>query len=212
VFIAEGLVIGVVAGSLGYFLSLASYRLIVMLLPFGVKQKVEAIWSILVLGLSISAAVLGSALPATKASIIATPSLLKKWKIKLEEKPKKAGQPWLLGLPIQLREEDLGGFFEFVEQKLQQRLSSSIEYVDNLKVYKKEPRLSFSYINTVTKNIATENELFPVKTLLPNRYSLRLASETRRGSITRLDEADVWETANFIRHLVLQYSATSEKE
>jgi hypothetical protein len=212
VFVAEALVIGVVAGSLGYFLGLTSYRLMALLLPLGVKQKVEPVWGILVLSLSIAAAVLGSALPATKASIIVTPSLLKRWKIKLEEKPKTAGEPWLLKLPIQILEEDLGGFFEFVEKKLRQRLSPSIVYVDNLKVSEKELRLSFSYIDNEKRNIATENELFPVKTLLPNRYSVMLMSKTRRGTTTPIDDADVWQTANFIRNLILQYSAISRLE
>ena len=173
------------------------------------KQKVEAIWGILAISLSIAAAVLGSAIPATKASLIATPSLLRKWRIKVEEKPRGKGEPWLLKMPIRARMADLENFFGFMEKQLHSYALYPYRWVYNLKVSKAaEPTatcLSFAYVRGDEK-IATENELFLVKALLPNRYAVTLSSKTRRGTITLRDEADVRQTADFVRRLILQYS------
>jgi len=207
VFVAEALVIGVVAGSLGYFLGLTSYRLMALFFPLGVKQKVEAIWGILALCFSIGAAVLGTAIPALKASITATPSLIRRWKIRLEEKPKTAGEPWVLGLPIQIPGEELERFFGFVERRLREYAAYPYSWIDNLKVSGRgaATRLTFTYTYTMERGIVTENELFPVESP-PDRYAVKLASRTRRGSTASIDEADIRQTANFIRQLILQYS------
>ena len=204
VFVAEALVIGIVAGSLGYILGLTSYRFMAVFMPFGVKQKVEPIWGILALSLSVAAAVLGSALPATKASIIVTPSLLKRWKI--EEKPETAQEPWLLNLPLRIRGQDLGAFFTFMEKRLQRSTSREFGGIENLQISGEGAaiRLSFTYIST-EKKVVTDNELFLVKGRLPNRYIIRLAIKARLGALTVL-EAKVRETAGFIRRLILQYS------
>ena len=206
VFVAEALLMGVVAGSLGYFLGLASYRFLIVSVPFGVRQKVEAFWGILVLCLSMAAAVLGSALPAAKASAIATPSLIRKFVIRWEERPRTSREPWLLKIPILIREENLEEFFGFMEKRLQQA-SYPHRQIEDLRVPMRgaATRLSFTYINS-EEGFVTENELFPVETHLPNRYTIKMASKTRRGSITAQDEAEVRRTASFIRHLILLYS------
>ncbi len=211
VFVAEALVIGIVAGSLGYVLGLASYRLMVVFpATVGVKQKVEATWGILTLCFSIGAAVLGTAIPSLKASIIATPSLLRKWRIKVEEKPRGKGEPWVLSTPIQLREEETEGFFGFMRRSLREYAAYPYSWIENLKVSGRgaATRLSFTYTYKVERSIVTENELFPVKSP-PDRYAVKLTSRTRRGTIEAIDEADVWQTADFIRQLILQYSAIS---
>ncbi|MEM2936361.1 MAG: hypothetical protein QW231_04195, partial [Candidatus Bathyarchaeia archaeon] len=69
-------------------------------------------------------------------------------------------------------------------------------------------RLTFTYTYTVERSTVTENELFPVESH-PKRYAIKLASKILRGTIKAIDEADVWQTADFIRSLILQYSAIS---
>ncbi|MEM2935924.1 MAG: hypothetical protein QW231_01960 [Candidatus Bathyarchaeia archaeon] len=57
--------------------------------------------------------------------------------------------------------------------------------------------------------VSKADELFLVKDLLPNRYTVTMSSKTRKGTITSRDEADVRQAASFIRSLILQY--TSER-
>jgi hypothetical protein len=206
IFVAEALVISVVAVTLGYLLGLTSYRFMAIFMPFGVKQKGEPSWGILALSLSVAATVLGSAIPAAKASIIVTPSLVKRWKI--EEKPKAPQEPWLLNLPFQIQKEESGTFLGFMEKRLRQSTSLEFGGVDNLKVSGEgaSTRLLFVYINN-TRNIITDNELCLVRGRLPNRYIIRLATKTRLGRDMTMAETRVWETASFIRRLLLQYTA-----
>ncbi|MFQ6095838.1 MAG: FtsX-like permease family protein, partial [Candidatus Bathyarchaeia archaeon] len=214
VFVAEALTLSVVAGSLGYLLGLISYRFFaVFAVFFEVKQKVEAFWGVLALSFSIVAAVLGAALPATKASIIATPSLLRKWKIRIEERPRNAKEPWVLKIPLRIRGEDLGKFFSFMEKRLEGYTSNLVERIENLKVSREgeaEPRLSFAYIFT-EMGVVTDNELIPVKSDTPNLYTFKLTMQSRMYRMgfysgKARDEAHIRRTAAFVRRLILQYS------
>jgi len=213
VFVAESVVIGVVAGSLGYLFGLISYRFMTFLpVSLVLKQKVEVGWSILTVCLSIAAAVIGSALPATKASIIVTPSLLRRWKIKIEEKPRVAGEAWVIKMPIQIKEENLEKFFGFMKNVLQTYTHYHMfDTVDNLETIRKEEvgptaiRLSFTY-SCSEEGIVTNNDLFSEKSSVASWYDIKLASKTPQGTLTGRDEASVRRTASFIRRLVLQYS------
>jgi len=218
VFVAEALTLSVVAGSLGYLLGLISYRFFaVFAVSVEVKQKVEAFWGLLALSFSIVAAVLGTALPATKASIVATPSLLRKWKIRIEEKPRNAREPWVLEIPLRIRREDLGKFFSFLEKRLEGYTLNVVERVENLRISregKAEPRLSFTYIYT-EEGLVTDNELMPVKSDISNQYAFKLTVQSRiykMGSYSGKahDEAHIRRTAAFIRHLILGYSYRPE--
>jgi len=208
-FVAEALTIGVVAGSLGYFLGIINYRFMALLpFPPAVKQKVDAIWGILALCLSIIAAALGSALPARRASTIVTPSLLRKWKI--EEKSRGLGEPWVLRMPIRVRRENLEEFFLFMGTRLQTYAKGLSGGVESLRIFREgefkpvAKSLSFTYVN-YDYGVNTENELTSIKSLLPHWYNIKLTSIARRGSPGER-ELYVWLTANFVRRLILQYS------
>ncbi len=214
-FVAEAIVIGVVAGSLGYLLGLFGYRFLALFsISLAVKQKIEAFWAVLALGFSIAATVLGSIIPAIKASIIATPSLLRKWKITVEEKPRTAKEPWVLKIPLGLRKEELKNFFDFMEKRLEKYASGLVEEVVDLKISEteKEPRLSFTYVFT-EKRTVTDNELIPVKIPRSDHYTIKLVSQPRmskQGVYAEMlnDEAQIRQTASFIRRLTLEYSAS----
>ena len=212
-FVAEALVIGVIAGSLGYLLGLTSYRFMT-LLPISplLKQKVEVGWGILALGLSIAAAVLGSALPATRASIIVTPSLIRKRKYRVGEEAQIKGDAWITDMPIQIHEEDLGRFFGFMESLLREYTSYHIiEGVANLKVSREvevrpeSVRLSFVYYRS-EEGLVTENQLLPEKSRIPNLFNIKLCSRTPQGTMRTRSEHAVKQTVSFIHRLLLQYS------
>jgi hypothetical protein len=216
VFVAEALVMGIVAGSLGYVLGLMGYHLMFVLgIPLGVKEKVEAIWGILALCFSITAGVIGSALPAYRASIITTPSLLRKFDITSEEKPRTPTEPWRINMPIRIQREDLQDFFSFMDKHLQGYSSYSLERVEDVKVLRGKAddpltsNISFTYVYT-ENNTITSNHLYPIEDSIPNRYSIQLVSKTRLG--TGLDEADAHRTAKFIRRLIFQYDYEHRNE
>ena len=220
VFIAEALVIGVATGSLGYLLGLVSYRFMVVFpTHLVVKQKVEAFWGVLALCFSIEAAVLGTVKPALKSSLIATPSLVKRWKIKIEERPWTVEEPWRLRMPIRLHENEVERFFAFMERRLREYAAPPHSLISDIKVFRDAGggiRLSFTYYNTVESIVVTDNVLSAVRRPRSNRYYLGpeiyrvyLASRTRRGTIKPIDEADVRQTASFIRDLILQYDVLS---
>jgi len=209
-FLAEALTIGIVAGSLGYILGITSYRFLT-LLPFSppVKHKVEAIWGILALCSSITAAALGSALPALKTSTIVTPSLERKWKI--EEKPKGYDEPWVIRMPIRVRRENLDEFFTFIGDHIRWFKGLGwFEAIKDIRVIREgefKPLaigLSFAYID-YEYGVNTENELISTKSLVPHWYMIKLTSIARRGSMHQR-ELYVWITASFIRRLILLYT------
>jgi len=207
VFVAEALTLGLLAGSLGYLLGLVSYRPMSMLsAAVEVRPKVEASWGIVVLCFSIAATLIGFALPAGKASVIATPSLIRRWKLRMEERPKKKEEPWLFHMPIQIRGEDLERFFGFMEDRL--RGYVTYRQVDGLKVSGRGAATHLSFTHTFTYGMdragVTENELLSVETL-PNRYGIQLASRTPRGLPEELEKAYVRETAALIRQFILRY-------
>lgn len=218
VFIAEALVMGILAGSLGYVLGLMGYRIIaVYSVSLLVKQKVEAVWGILALCFSIAAGALGSALPSWKASLITTPSLLRKFAITSEEKPQTPSEPWRLNMPMKIQRKDLPGFFDFMQEQFQRYISYSMETVENLKMFRPGAdgpsmfRLGFTYKYT-DKNVVTENKLYALESGLPNWYDIQLESITRHsiheGRSTR-DEWDIHKTAEFIRHIILLYTSSN---
>jgi len=212
-FVAEAIVIGVVAGSLGYLLGLFGYRFLALFsISLAVKQKIEAFWAVFALGFSIAATVLGSMIPDIKASVVATPSLLRKWKITVEERPRTAREPWVLKIPLGLRREELKNFFNFMEKRLEKYASGLVEEVADLTVSEKEaePRLSFTYVFR-EERIVTDNELIPVKIPNSDHYTIKLVSQPRmskQGVYAGMlyDEAQIRRTASFIRRLILEYS------
>lgn len=216
VFLAEALTIGIVAGSLGYLLGMASYRLIVFL-PSSliVKYKIETVWGILALSLSIGAAVLGTVVPARRAAITTTPSLVTEFEISVEEKPQKEGEAWTLSIPVRLNVEDLHDFFDFTETRLRSYESGVTEMIDNMERFREEGkplanRLSFRYV--YANRIYTTNSLFPSRSHEAELYTIKLMSRVKREFTTfiplqkKSEERSIRQTATFIRRIALAYT------
>lgn len=211
IFVAEALSLGFIAGSLGYLSGLISYRPIAFFsATLEVKPKVEALWGIYVVCFSILASVVSAAVPAAKASVIATSSLLRRWRISAEERPEIAGGAWPFLMPIQIRWQDLRAFFTYVEERLRAYSAYTTHtMIQDLKVSGEmaATRIRFTHLFTygTGRTGSTENELYAVAGTR-DRYGVRLSSKTATGYTERLDEACVRETATFIRQLVLKYS------
>jgi len=223
IFLAESLMVGIVAGTLGYLLSMTSYRLFVLLAsPLVVKYKIEAGWGILTFCLAIAATSLGAIIPARKASTVTTPSLLKEFQLTVEDKPRKKGEYWTLSIPIRFREEEVPGFFSFMEKRLRIFESTVVEQITNLERSRERDRplgnrLSFRYI--YANRLYTMNHLVPAVCPEPNWYTVRLMSMVQSGPATvaafrdlKSEEMSIRQVAAFIRQLTLAYTIARQED
>ncbi len=211
IFAFEALVIAFVAGSLGYLLGLTSYVFLGLFpSPPILRYKVEAFWSILALCFSISAAVFGSILPASKASIMATPSLLRRFIITSRERSREGA--WTLDVPVRIKAREIREFFDFIEGRLKV-YNDPIRYeerVDDIvrerQIYgQTQERMHFVYKFSGSK-VMTENELFAVRDAASDEFLIKLASTSLLPWTTITKEASARQTASFVRRLTLEYT------
>lgn len=211
IFACEALIMAFVAGSLGYVLGMTSCVFIYLLpSPPILRYKVEAFWSILALCFSISASVLGSIIPASKASIMATPSLLRRFIVTSREKAREGA--WTLDIPVKIKERDIREFFDFVEERLKV-YNDPIRYeerVDNIIRQKEiygpaQERVHFIYKYSGNK-IITENELYSIRDATSDEYSIKLASKSLLPWTIIGKEASARQTASFVRRITLEYT------
>ncbi len=112
VFLVEAAIWGFVGGGLGHLIGLTLYRLLSLLgIPLSVYQKVSALWCLASLALSSSVALVGAAV-ALKASVVFTPSLMRRWRPRGEE------ETWVIPIPIRLRPGEESEFVDYVASRL----------------------------------------------------------------------------------------------
>ena len=212
IFVAESLIIGVTAGTVGYILGINSYRLMALFpFPLEVRQKVEPIWGILALCLSISASILGSLIPAAKASMIATPSLIRRWRMErfTWRRPRASGEPLVIEIPLEVHGKDVIDFFLYMKERLQNyaQPEASHEWFEGVYITGHEPPEITLYFDHrwSQHRVHTLNRLVPVKSG-PHHYTFRLISRTMLGAAVGGHEQQIRKTVNVIRRLVLHYS------
>ncbi len=158
IFMAEGIILGLTAGGIGYVLGLGSYR-IMSLLPFQaeVTQKVSIEWSFLAVSFSILTAVLGTVIPAWRASILTTPSLTRRWN--LSETVEKTDKYWKINLPIHVSDREVDSFSKYLFTELQTFETMIYRRLDNLRYEEKmkedritERRISFTFVGCPDEN------------------------------------------------------------
>jgi len=213
-FMAEATVLGFVGGGLGYLFGISGYRAATV--PFlgalQVREKVSAEWGILALLLSITAAVLASAIPAIKASTIVTPSLLRKWRLEPDESPRKEGQPWTVDLPIKLRPREVDAFVSFIQKKLQSFTESSIEHIEELKRKDTDTeegplkRLSFKHFYQ-SKSFGTNNELIVSRSVEKYYFDAKLVSLPVSGGV----KESVHKVVTYLRKLIFEWNTMTFK-
>lgn len=208
VFICEALIIAIIAGGLGYILSLINYYMLFVLAQqtLIMKYKAEAFWAIFAIAFSIISSVFGSLIPALRAPLKITPSLLRRFTLSYE---KGEGDSWVIEIPVKITYNELKDFFPFMERRMRDLSgpASFEEKVNNIRVEGDitEPqtlRLLFSYTyDPIHAN--TENKLFAEKR--GDIYVIKLSSR----AISPWKRESIWQTASFVRRLSLEYT---EKE
>ncbi|MEM2433274.1 MAG: FtsX-like permease family protein, partial [Candidatus Bathyarchaeia archaeon] len=166
IYVCEALIMAFIAGSLGYLFGLTSYLFFNLFQSApALKYKAEAFWSIISLCFSIIASVVGSLTPALKASVIVTPSLLRRFIIS----PIRKGEALVVDIPLRIKEKDLKDFFNFMLERMKEYSDPTRveERVDDVRLIedKMNPlnmRLHFIYKYAVNR-VITENDMFIVK-------------------------------------------------
>ncbi|MHA1710950.1 MAG: ABC transporter permease, partial [Candidatus Freyarchaeota archaeon] len=206
-FAFEALILGVVGAGIGYILGLGSYRMMTLFVEMSVRQKVSAVWCLAALGVAVMAVLAGSIF-AIRTSVVATPSLLRRWRI--EERPRPSGE-WVLPLPIRILQDEVEPFMDYAEKALRSYQGEFEERIERIKRMRKEtPKgivrgIRFVYRSGVGMNaILTVNEFRLVKRHEERSYSAELASWGP-------GDKDVYKTANLIRKLILRYTAMKRR-
>lgn len=147
IFVAEAIIIGFVAGGLGYLSGMTLYKgLRFFRMGLEVEQKVSALWSMASIGISQFTILMGT-IVALRNSVVITPSLQRRWKI--DEKITGVFGPWEVEIPVKLLPEEVPAFTEFVFRSIRafenhpSKRTSSIKLVEGGKGA--EARLDFIY-------------------------------------------------------------------
>ena len=131
-FVYQAIIIGLIGGALGYLLGTSLYQVFVLFpTDIVVRQKLSLGWSLVALAIGIIATTLGAAIPALKASALATPSLLRRWKI--EKKPSSAEEPYIFEIPVKVRKEDINDFVNYLIRRLQDYKEGDPFYIKRTK-------------------------------------------------------------------------------
>ena len=205
-FVAEAAIIGIIGGGLGYLLGISGYRLASssMLGALEVREKASAEWGLIAILLSVSTAILATLFPSLKASTMVTPSLLRKWRIGENEKPRRTGQPYVVDLPLKLMPREIDSFTSFVLRRMQDYSQSIVSKprVEEEATEKGIVRtIDFEYF--IVKGGKTDNKLVIQPGDGP-QFSLILYCTPALPS--HLDEV-VHETASFVRKVLFEWNA-----
>ncbi|MCK4953278.1 hypothetical protein KAS14_05800 [Candidatus Bathyarchaeota archaeon] len=208
-FVAESSIIGIIGGGVGYLSGLSLYRIMSMLsITLEIRQKVSAAWSIGALGIAATAVVIG-ALVALRSSVIVTPSLLRRWKVK--EKPSTLEEQWVFNIPTKIRQSEINAFLDYIKRRFKKYESNvDVLRIGRLKQIDEETpqditkRIKFNYYygGGTFGGFFTVNEFVATKKKGEEIYTIKMFS---KGS-----EDWSYKTANFIRTLILEWSAVKK--
>lgn len=116
IFAFEAIIIGLIAGGIGYIIGLSFYKIAYNLnLTIEVYPKVSYSWAISTLIISAITAASGS-IPALRSSIIVTPSKLMRWKA--DKKPQDLEKPWEFIIPIRFGTEEIEDLLTYLMESL----------------------------------------------------------------------------------------------
>jgi ABC-type lipoprotein release transport system permease subunit len=121
-FIAEAAVIGILGGGLGYLVGISNYKVLSSLsIVIEVRPKISVLWSFASITLSIAAVLVG-ALVALRSSVVITPSLLRRWRVKKDVH--RMGEPWIIDIPFKVMDREIENLFDYVSARYHRYLKS----------------------------------------------------------------------------------------
>jgi hypothetical protein len=145
-FVDQAVIIGVIGGAIGYLLGTGLYQVFILFpLDIVVRQKLSLSWSFVALAIGVVASTLGAAIPAVKASVLVTPSLLRRWKI--ERKPSSAEEPYIFEMPVKIRKDDVNDFVNDLVKYLQDHTEGAPYSIRRVRrTYEQTPEATITHI------------------------------------------------------------------
>ncbi|GEM_PF-593878 len=211
VFLAESIVMGLIGGGIGYYAGLGAYRIMNFLGPagqIGVREKLEWYWGVIGLAFSITVSVLSAVVPAIRAAVMATPSLMRKIKIpeveraKREEKIFKVYHERSIAMPIRVQIAEKPFFTAFVTDRLKD-VSGMIERVENISLEEEILadntevfRIRFTH---TYREYATVNELRATRPPSSDSFNIVLLSKPKEPGMS---EKTIDVTVNLMREIL----------
>jgi hypothetical protein len=148
-FVEQAVIIGLIGGAFGYLLGTSLYQ-VFLLFPTDivVRQKLSLGWSLVALTIGIAVAALGAAIPAIKASVQATPSLLRQWRI--ERTPSSTDEPYVFEMPVKVEKENISDFISYLMKRLKEYEEGEPFRIKETKLtYEKSPEESTAHIKFI---------------------------------------------------------------
>jgi len=217
-FVAEGIVIGMVGGGLGYLLGLGFYRIMSFLgVALMVREKLEWWWSAIGFGLAILASVLSTIRPAMVAVRMYTPSMTRKFKLTEKEQEKrqeeifKVYQARRLTMPVRVQENEAIFFFSYLLGRIKETETGTYERTEEIV---EEPemetpkgelikRISFHYVFSVSgQKRGTKNQLICTKGPREDYYRVELESSPAEPGTP---EEWVERTVKILRDIIMDW-------
>jgi len=208
VFLSEALLLGFVGGSLGYICGFVAFRLLQAANAYvPVDLKAETWNAVLIVGLSVLAAVVAAVVPALRASAYATPSLRRKWRLEAE----RVGEEWVVDIPARIPADKAASFVDFVAERFREEEVGIERVITDISVERRVTpdgityEVSFSYGRGGNRPFKAPSRLV-VKPVAPGFYGSVLY--TRPISVyMRFLESYVQDVASFVRTVVLEWAS-----
>ena len=208
-FVDQAIIIGLIGGAVGYLLGTGLYQVFVLFpTDIVVRQKLSLGWSLVALTIGIVATTLGAAIPAIKASVLVTPSLLRRWKI--EKKPSSAEEPYIFEIPVKVRREDINDFVNYLIRRLLDYKERDPLYIKRTRrTHEKTPeefithiKFTYYYGGGLVSFLAT-NDIAVILKKNQDVSTVRLAS---RGAGPD-EEKHIRKIASLIRNFAFEWSS-----
>lgn len=211
IFVLESLVLGFLAGSIGYFSGIISFKVLEV---FGVYIPINAKTSILdvsvILGTTILVTTLSYLIPSLKASTLVTPSLSRKWKT---EAVSHKGR-WFQEIPARIPPEKIHSLINYICEKLPKESDNVEVKIDNLKretliengetIY----AVRFRYLKGGDKPFYAKVDLKARK--IGDYYRILIECEIY-SVYPKFEEIQLREVISLIRKIVLEWSSFRDR-
>jgi len=202
VFIAEAIAIGLIGGGVGYLLGLGMYKMMTLLhIALEVRQKISALWCFGALGIAIATVIIG-ALFALKSSVIITPSLMRRWRVRGREE---LGKPVEIDLPVRVPSDEIDDFMEYILRNLRRYEEDPVARTGRFKVWREDSE---------EKNVRGIRFTYRTVDVAFADYSInRIVAEKSRGEehyTVKLYSAGnsrwVYQTGSLVRLIIMRWS------
>ena len=211
VFTTLAAVAGFAGGAIGYLLGMATFRILNLTgvsIPVDVKQDLGSL--VFAVAVAVALALAGALAPASKAVVVAVPSLRRRWTPEAEEAERDVAEKEVVlitPIPVIIRSaEKAKEFVNFVEAKLLQMASQKVSVYNVEKVVESENSMAiyFEYVQVEGRAFKSYNKLRVKRE--NGKYSVELESRIVTIYLMFAREC-LRDVASLVRKLTLEWRA-----